>query len=118
MLMVVRAFQSQAEVEFAELDRIIAPADVVPDDPWYANWQWGLRKIDGPTAWQSTTGSPNIIIAILDTGVDSSHPDLAGKFVPGWNVFSNNSDTRDVYGHGTEVAGTAAASSNNNLGVA
>ena len=57
-------------------------------------------------------------MAIVDTGVDSTHEDLAGKMVAGWNVYDNNSNTSDVFGHGTKVAGTAAASSNNFIGVA
>jgi subtilisin family serine protease len=65
-----------------------------------------------------STGSPNIIIAILDTGVDGTHPDLSANMVPGWNIFDNTADTSDVKGHGTMVAGTAAAASNNSTGVA
>jgi thermitase len=114
----VRAFQSRPEVEFAELDRIIPPADLIPNDPWYANWEWHLQKIQAPTAWSMNAGSANIVIAILDTGVDGTHEDLASKMVLGWNIYDNNSDTRDVNGHGTLVAGTAAASSNNGIGVA
>jgi thermitase len=114
----VQVFQSRPEVEFAELDRIVEPAEIVPNDPWYANWQWELRKIGGPTAWSMNTGSSNIIIAICDTGVDGTHPDLASKMVPGWNSYDNNSNSNDVAGHGTAVAGTAAAAANNGIGVA
>ena len=114
----VRALQSRPEVEFAELDRLIPPAEITPNDPWYANWEWHLQKIQGPTAWSIGTGSSNVVLAILDTGVDGAHEDLASKVVPGWNIYDNNSDTRDVNGHGTVVAGTAAASSNNGVGVA
>lgn len=112
------ALAQRAEVEFAELDRIIAPADVTPNDPWFGSWEWYLTKIGAPAAWATTTGSKGIVIAILDTGIDASHPDLQAKLVPGWNIYNNNSDTSDVYGHGTVVAGTAAASSNNGQGVA
>ena len=59
-----------------------------------------------------------VTIAILDSGVLSTHPDLAANLVPGWNFFDNNSNTADVYGHGTQVAGAAAAISNNGVGVA
>ena len=114
----VRALQTRPEVEFAELDRLIPPAEVTPNDPWYANWEWHLRKIQAPTAWETAVGSNNVVIAVLDTGVDSAHEDLSSKLVPGWNVYGNNSDTRDINGHGTQVAGTAAASSNNAIGVA
>jgi subtilisin family serine protease len=115
---VARAFAQRPEVAFAELDEIRAPSDVTPNDPYFETSQWHLKKIACPTAWSTTTGSSGVTIAVLDTGVDASHPDLSAKIVPGWNIFDNNSDTRDVYGHGTQVAGTAAASSNNGSGIA
>lgn len=113
----LEAFQSRPEVEFAELDRIVPPAGMVPNDPWYPN-EWHLSSISAPDAWSTTTGSPSVSIAILDTGVDGTHPDLAQNMVPGWNIYNNNSDTSDVFGHGTAVAGTVAALSNNGSGVA
>lgn len=112
------ALAARADVEFAELDRIVPPADITPNDPWFGSWEWYLTKIGAPAAWSTTTGNISIVIAILDTGVDGSHPDLQSKMVPGWNIYNNNSDTRDVFGHGTVVAGTAAAASNNSQGVA
>jgi subtilisin family serine protease len=113
----LQAFQSRPEVEFAELDRIVPPATVTPNDFWFAS-EWHLPKIAAGNAWPITTGSSSITIAICDTGVDATHPDLAPKVVPGWNVYNNNSDTADVHGHGTQVAGAAASCSNNGIGVA
>lgn len=110
------AFQSRAEVEFAELDTLLSPQQTVPNDPLFPSWF--LEKIDAPNAWPITTGSSNIVIAILDTGVEGSHPDLASKIVPGRNIYNNNDDTSDVFGHGTPVAGVAGAASNNGIGVA
>jgi subtilisin family serine protease len=109
---------ARGDVEFAELDQILKPADITPNDPWFANWEGHLRRIQAPTAWSTTVGSSNVVIAILDTGVDSNHEDLAANIVPGWNSYNNNSTTTDVSGHGTAVAGTAAAVSNNGVGVA
>ncbi len=109
------AFAAQPEVEFAELDMILPPAGTA-NDPYYP-YEWHLANISAPAAWDSTTGSSNVTIAILDTGVQSTHPDLASKLVPGWNFYDNNSNTEDVYGHGTGVAGAAAAESNNGIGV-
>jgi subtilisin family serine protease len=113
----VEALQRQPDVEFAELDEVIPPAEMVPNDPNYGS-QWHLPTIQTPAAWLTTSGASNVTIAIIDTGVDPTHPDLQSKLVPGWNFYDNNADSRDVYGHGTAVAGTAAASSNNGLGVA
>jgi Subtilisin-like serine proteases len=114
-----KAFESRAEVEFAELDQLLPLQQMVPNDPLYDNPNsWSLIKINAPEGWSIETGSSNIIIAILDTGVEVSHPELASKIVPGWNIYNNNADTTDIYGHGTAVAGTAAASSNNSVGVA
>jgi thermitase len=114
----VQAFMNRPEIHFAELDYILEPLQMIPNDPFYLDPNaWGLQKIKGPEAWSMNTGSPNIIIAILDTGIDGTHPDLAANMVPGWNIYDNNADTSDVKGHGTMVAGTAAAASNNSIGV-
>lgn len=113
---VARAFAARPEVEFAEPD-LRVPPDATPNDPFYAS-EWHLGAISAPTAWDYTTGSPNVIIAILDSGVFAGHPDLTDKIVPGWNTYDNTADTSDVYGHGTAVAGAAAASTHNGVGVA
>jgi len=116
---VAEALSHNPHIKFAELDMEITPADAVtPNDPKYSS-QWHLPKIQAPTAWglEPTLGQ-GIVIAILDTGVDGTHPDLAGQMVPGWNSYDNNSSTIDVYGHGTKVAGTTAATSYNGIGVA
>lgn len=112
----IRALSLRPEVAFAELDQLHSP-QWTPDDPYYTD-QWHLVKVGAPEAWDLSPGSADTVIAILDTGVDASHPDLAGKLVPGWNVLLGNADTTDEHGHGTSVAGTAAASTNNGLGVA
>lgn len=113
------AFKNRPEVEFVEFDEIVPVSAGTPNDPGYTAWQSPyLSQISAPTAWSNTTGSASVVIAIIDTGVDGTHPDLASKMVAGWNIYGKNSDTSDVYGHGTEVAGTAAAETNNGLGVA
>ena len=114
----VNALAARPDIEFAELDRIVKPAEMTPNDPWYANWEGHLRRIQAPSAWSMTTGSSNVTIAVLDTGVDATHEDLISKIVPGWNTYNNNSNFTDVAGHGTAVAGTAAAATNNGMGVA
>jgi subtilisin family serine protease len=103
-------------VEFAELDYIVH-ATITPNDPDYS-WQWGLPKIQAPEAWNESTGGPEVIIAIVDTGVDLNHPDLNDKILPGRDFVNGDYIAQDDHGHGTHVAGIAAAETNNGLGVA
>jgi len=102
-------------LKFAELDRRV-PAAAVPNDP-YMGSEWHLSKIGVPAALDVAQGA-GVTIAVLDTGVDCTHPDLAANCVAGWNFYDNNSNTADVNGHGTTVAGAAAAATNNGVGVA
>jgi len=111
----VKAYSANAKVAYAEPD-FAAQALGSPDDPGFVN-QWGMITVQATQAWDVTTGSPSINIAILDTGVDLDHPDLADKIVDNKN-FSSSNTTDDVYGHGTHVAGIAAAITNNGIGVA
>ena len=103
------------ELKFAELDRVVH-ASATANDPYFGN-EWHLNQIGAPTAWDSTQGA-GVTIAILDSGVNVNHPDLVARLVPGYNVYSSNTDLTDVCGHGTAVAGAAAASTNNAAGVA
>jgi thermitase len=114
--LVARAFEALDEVEFCEPDGI-ARTELNINDP-QAGYQWHLPKIGVPAAWDVSEGSGNLWIGILDSGVDPTHPDLAGKLAPGWNFIRNNSNTADDFGHGTHVAGIAAAATDNNLGIA
>ncbi len=102
-------------VEFVEADEVVAP-EVIPNDQYYSS-QWALPKISAPLAWDSGTSSTVITVGIADTGVDCSHLDLAQNCVAGWNFYDNNSNTSDVHGHGTKVAGTVSSVSNNLIGV-
>jgi subtilisin family serine protease len=79
--------------------------------------QWALRNVQAFEAWDITTGGP-LVIAIVDTGVSASHPDLASKLVGGYNAFSGGDDAGDNEGHGTAMAGVAAAESDNGSGIA
>lgn len=113
----VRAFRNHPRVLAAELDEIVELSQVTPNDPQYP-YQTHLTAIQGPLAWVKTTGSPGVIVAVIDTGVNGNHPDLAGRLLPGWNTYDNNADYADVYGHGTKVAGTITAATDNGAGVA
>jgi thermitase len=110
-----RAYGAEKKVEFAEPD-YVATATLTPDDTYFTN-QWGLTKIQAPDSWSVTTGSSDVKIAILDTGIDQDHPDLDSKIVANRN-FTTSSTVDDLYGHGTHCAGIAAAVTNNSSGVA
>ena len=88
-----------------------------PRDPQWSR-QSGLRSVRAPAAWELTTGSPDTVIAIVDTGVDADHPDLRGRVLRGHDFHNNDSNASDDNGHGTAVAGVAAAAGNNGVGIA
>ncbi|MFN8499201.1 MAG: S8 family serine peptidase [Anaerolineae bacterium] len=95
----------------------------IPDDEYFT-YQWNLQRIDAPTAWDYTTGATDTgsIVAILDSGVDADHPDLAGRIFTqvGYNFVDNNTDTTDrsPVGSGTQIAGIIAATADNGAGIA
>jgi thermitase len=113
-LAIVDQLSADSLVEYAEPNyRYYAFG--VPNDPNFSK-QWGLTKVQAPGAWDITTGSTGITIAIIDSGIDAGHPDLAGKIVAGYDFVADDSDPRDEHGHGTHVAGIAAAITNNGVG--
>jgi serine protease len=79
--------------------------------------QWALEALGLPTAWASTTGC-GATIAVVDTGVDLDHPDLRGHLVPGIDLVDGDDEPDDENGHGTHVAGIAAAIADNGIGIA
>ena len=113
---VKKALSKNPNIHFVE-ENFIAEAGYVPNDERYPS-QWHLPKIAAPGGWDLATGSPSVPIAIIDSGVDPTHPDLAGNLIAGYNFLGNNTDTQDVLGHGTAVAGSAAAITDNTTGVA
>jgi hypothetical protein len=102
-------------VVFAE-PNAIRRVNRAPNDP-VVRQQWALRNIQAFEAWDITTGS-NLTIAIIDTGVSDSHPDLRGRVLSGYNFYDNNGDASDNEGHGTYTAGVAAATGDNGIGIA
>jgi subtilisin family serine protease len=114
---VAAALAASPVVETVEPNRI-RHADLVPNDPRYTNQAAYLQEMHLPDAWTTTTGNDSMILAIVDSGVQLNHPDLAGRLVPGYDFVNNDSDPSDDFGHGTMVAGIAAAVTNNGQGVA
>ena len=131
----IRSLQKDPEVEYAEPNFIRKPC-VSPDDPGF-ELQWHYQLINLPEAWDITTGSDDITVAVLDSGILSSHPDLGARLTDGYDFVSqvdnaNDGDGRDPDPedpgddpegenssfHGTHVAGTVGAATNNGLGVA
>jgi subtilisin family serine protease len=130
-------------VRFVERDQNIKVEAVTPSDPSFSQ-QWGLENsgnvdIDASQAWGYSTGSVGTIVAIIDSGIDVNHPDLASRLwvnprevagngfdddrngkpddVNGWNFLDNNANLSDGASHGTHVAGIIAAASDNGIGV-
>jgi thermitase len=112
----LQSYLSDPAVEFAEPDGRYSAADlVIPNDPlWYR--QYGPLVMQARQAWDITTGSRATRIAILDTGIDRAHPDLASKVVGGADFTGEG--LFDGHGHGTHVAGIASAVTDNRLVIA
>jgi thermitase len=108
------ALRKNPKIEYVERN-LIGQGQLQPNDPDFL-YQWHLPQISAPQGWDIITGSSSIVIAVIDSGVDPYHPDLMQ--VPGYNFLGGDpADTRDVLGHGTAVAGAAAAMGNSGIGV-
>ena len=135
-LQAIKLLRKRSDVLYAEPNYLRKPF-ITPADAFY-DLQWHYPLINLPQAWETTTGSPNIIVAVIDTGVVLGHPDLQGQLVAGYDFISSAVSSLDGDGidadpddpgdssnpdgsstfHGTHVAGTVAAATANNLGVA
>lgn len=124
-LALLQHLRKRSDVEFAEFDSVVEAFEV-PTDPYYSTpyptfkygtiSQWAPQAVSAPSAWDVSLGNQNVVIAIVDTGIDSSHPDLASKVVGEYSVIGKSA--KDGFGHGTHVAGIAAAATNNDIGIA
>jgi subtilisin family serine protease len=108
--------ESNPAVAYAEPNWIYH-ADAVPNDPRYSQ-DYGLARIQAAQAWDVTTGSAGVTVAVVDTGIATDHLDLAANVVPGHDFVQDDADPRDFNGHGTHVAGTIGAKGDNGIGVA
>ncbi len=90
----------------------------VPNDEFYKDYQWNLFQIKAEQGWNITGGEEQVILAILDTGIDPNHADISGRLIEGFNAFDETNNANDGNGHGTHVAGIAAAVTNNVTGIA
>jgi subtilisin family serine protease/flagellar hook assembly protein FlgD len=91
---------------------------LIPNDPKYPAQASYLNAVTAPAAWSVRRGDSRVRIAVVDTGVDVNHPDLRGRVVGTYNAVTRGSSVTDAMGHGTFVAGVAAAKGNNGIGIA
>ena len=108
-------FDECANAVFAKIDDL--DKAILGNDPLY-NQQWALPKIDAPEAWDTNTGSSDVIVAVVDTGVDYNHRDLANNMWTnasghyGYDFYNDDTDPIDDHGHGTHCAGNISAQGN------
>lgn len=149
---VIEELEAYPEIEYASPNYVFKIESPIANDFFYEDEEadavlnsWGLEYVKAPEAWEYCSGSPDVLIGIVDSGVDFNHPDLADNMwinmgewgengelsnngidddgngyiddYNGWNFYNDTNETYDLYGHGTHVAGTAAASGANNMGV-
>ena len=132
-------YAADPAIAWAEPDYLAYAAETTPNDPLLPG-QWGLDKIEASTAWDVVTGTETVVIAVVDSGIDTTHPDLVANLwnnpgeipdngvdddnngyiddVQGWNFVSGSNDIFDGNGHGTQVAGVLAAVTDNGQGIA
>ncbi len=122
----ITLFAGQPDIRSAARDSIVSVAQT-PNDPRLSEL-WNLQKIDAPQGWNATTGTGRTIVAVIDSGVDYTHPDLAANIwtntidgatngLHGYDFSANDADPMDENGHGTHVAGIIGATGNNGVGV-
>ena len=118
------SLDSRPEVDFAQPNYVIR-VFATPNDPSYATKQFAPQKTKADAAWDIWNPQQQVVIAIIDTGIDNTHPDLTKKIlrdaagIVGFDAFTGKRDPGlDLHGHGTHCAGIAAAETNNGIGVA
>jgi len=133
------AYLSDPRVDRVEPNYLYELDETRPDDPDYDRL-WGMERIRAPEAWDITTGTEDIVVAVIDTGIRYTHEDLVDNIwsnpleiaengidddgngyiddVRGWDFYDDDNDPMDGHGHGTHCSGTIGGVGNNGLGVA
>lgn len=108
-----------AAVTHVEADAVVSAA-YMPNDPDFSDltMSYALHHVRALDAWEIVTGTPKIVIAVLDSGVRADHPEFAGRLLPGYDFVNEDDHPEDDSGHGTHVAGIVAAAMNNGMGIA
>ena len=125
----VDLFGQDPRCEYAEPNYIGQGNDFFPNDTFFSLEQWNLHNIgqtggtvdadiDAVEGWQITTGSSSIVVAVLDSGIDSDHLEFQGRILPGHDFVNDDDDPEDDRGHGTLVSGVIAANADNNFSIA
>lgn len=107
----------QPGVSYVEEDLVLT-VDYTPNDTYYSTYQYGPEDVRADEVWDTTLGNHTRNVCIVDTGIFFAHPDLDGNYVGGVNLVVPKAPPIDDHGHGTHVAGIAAAEINNSAGVA
>ncbi|MEZ4707609.1 MAG: S8 family peptidase [Caldilineaceae bacterium] len=118
--------QNESSIQFLESGAVIAGDTLNHDaaddynDPSFAvaDESYGQRKVEALAAWEIITGTQEVIIAILDTGINPEHPEFEGRIIMGYDYINDDADPTDDHGHGSHVSGIAAAALNNGQGAA
>lgn len=116
---IIEALKHNPRIEYAEPNLLAQLLDT-PNDPYFNSTTagWNLNKIGASQAWDISKGDPNVVVAVIDTGVFATHDDLLGKITAGFNFITSSTDVSDTYGHGTGVSGVVGATTNNGKGIA
>jgi len=93
-------------------------ATFIPNDSLFSRYQWNITNIHAETGWNISRGSQDVVIAVLDSGVQHNHPDLQARLLTGYNVNDSSTNAADELGHGTHVAGIIGAAVDNQEGIA
>ncbi len=110
--------KAEASVRYVERNYLASSA-YKPSDPDYSDTtkSYGLHKINAERAWGTIKGSAAVTVAVVDSGLSMTHPEFAGRIVPGWDFVNDDADPSDDQGHGAHVAGIIAAAMDNGQGL-